>query len=108
MLEPSNLPESWPPSPHTVPEPPTEPQSDSLQGWRGAALLGLAGAVAGAVLLPLALLVLAHIIGDGDSPVSFLIALAVVAAIGAVGGFICGLAVWSVVRLILRREGPKT
>ncbi len=97
----NDLPESWPPliSRH---EPPPEPRSDCLRGWDGAVLLGLAGAVAGAVLLFLALLTLHHEISDGTYPLGFLIDLAVMAVVGAVGGFICGLGVWFVSGLVLR------
>ena len=70
--------------------------------WIGPVLSGFAGAVAGALLLPLTLLILMYFTNDAGSPIGFLFVMILAVAIGAGAGFVCGIAAWFIGKAAVR------
>ena len=85
----------WPPPPGSGYEPPVKMYNFRwMLGWIGPMLSGVAGAIAGAILLPVILLVLIYFTNDAGSPMGFLFAMVVAAALGAGVGFVFGIVAW--------------
>ena len=95
--------ENWPPPPGFGYEPPIKPHRFRwMLGWIGPLLSGVAGAIGGAILLPVLALLLVYLTNDAGSPIGFLIVMVFAAAIGAGAGFVCGFAGWFIGKAALR------